>query len=72
MTYVKIASWHIEAMTFRGGAVKTRCGRTATPVGTLAHPGDGPIVVHATSDTLPLDERSCETCLRLNERDESR
>lgn len=52
MKFVKSRSWHTYAFTSRGGLHKTRCG--------LWLPGTAP-----TSDTLPMDERSCESCLRL-------
>lgn len=63
MRFVRIASWHVIAMTFRGGAVKTRCGRGPLTIdGTLA---GGGTKVHLTSETLPLGEPSCEICTRL-------
>lgn len=67
VTYVKIASWHVEAMTYRSGMVKTRCGLLARVEGTLSKldtPGV-PIRISPTSETLPLGEPSCETCTRL-------
>ena len=58
MRYVRIRSWHLIAL--RAPAIyTTRCGRMV--------PTDAP-----TSDSLPLGERSCETCLRLARRDEER
>ena len=68
MIYVKIRSWHIEAITYRGGAVGTRCGRIVRVEGTISMEGAGPI--RETSDTLPANERTCETCLALTVRDE--
>lgn len=63
MTFVKIRSWHAIVMTYRGGAVKTRCGRGPLSIqGTLA---GGDQTVHPTADVLPLGEKSCETCTRL-------
>jgi hypothetical protein len=38
---------------------RTRCGRLYA-------------IPSPTVDDLPLDERSCESCLRLHERDEER
>lgn len=58
MTYVhwqtERGSWHSLLTFTRAGSVLTRCGRLI--------PG-GPD--HRLSDSLPLDERSCEVCLRL-------
>lgn len=57
MTYIRIRAWHIIAGPTRGipGRYELRCGRTA----------EGTII-----DSLPLGERSCETCLRLARHDE--
>jgi hypothetical protein len=55
--WVKIRSWHSIRTWTRTGAILTRCGR-------LVGPGQ------AIADGLPLDERSCETCLRLTAHDE--
>lgn len=56
MSYVQIVSWHaIEVVDAAGW--HTRCGRLIT---TQSAP---------VSPTLPLDERSCETCLRLDTHD---
>jgi hypothetical protein len=49
-------SWHIVGR-MRGGA--TRCGRWIP-------------VPSPSADDLPLDEKSCETCLRLDKRDRER
>lgn len=59
MGYVKITSWHVQSgVTSRWGMIGTRCGRWATQ--------DAP-----TSDELP-GEKSCESCLRLAERDRAK
>lgn len=56
MQYIKIRSWHvIRTWTRVPGRAITLCGRDA----------DG-----LTENTLPLDEKSCETCLRLATRRE--
>lgn len=62
MTYIRTkstrGSWHILARVTAEGWV-TRCGvsiNEETPV----------------SDALPLNERSCESCLRYNASDEAR
>lgn len=71
MTYLKWSergSWHIVSLTYRGGAVKTRCGRDAIVAGTLNGGGIvGP--VRETSDTLPVNEKTCERCAVLSVRD---
>jgi hypothetical protein len=56
MTYVKIRSWHLVDRLVPDG-FHTRCGRV---VG-----GGAPV-----SASLSLDERTCETCLRLARHDE--
>lgn len=55
MRYGYIRSWHVIKFTSRGGRVMTRCGRT------LPEGAD-------ERDTLPAGP-SCESCLRLVERD---
>jgi len=50
--YVFIRSWHAWTLTTRGDMRKTRCGRFAAPGS-------------AISDDPPLNEPSCESCLRL-------
>lgn len=66
MRFVRLRSWHAIWLTYRGGAVKTRCGRTAIVQGTIAG-GIGP--VRPTADVLPSNERTCETCLKWTVRD---
>lgn len=58
-TYVRFPdrSWHSFLTYTRSGSVLTRCGRLI--------PGPD----HQLADALPLDERSCESCLRLAARD---
>jgi hypothetical protein len=57
--YVKIASWHqVLTPTRAFNTYRTLCGRTVT-TDPLAVSRVGPL------DELPLDEKSCETCLRL-------
>ncbi|HEU4571476.1 MAG TPA: hypothetical protein VFR93_02230 [Candidatus Limnocylindrales bacterium] len=51
-TYALIDSWHVVERAGRDGDV-TYCGRTVNR-------NEG-----TTADTLPLGEKSCETCLRL-------
>ena len=53
MKWIKIRSWHLAVIDL-GDRYLTRCGRT---------------VLGDTLSELPLDEKSCETCLRLAERD---
>jgi hypothetical protein len=60
--FVRIVSWHVVAMTYRSGDVKTRCGRRVKVVGSLS---TTPGPTRPTSEDLPLDESSCESCLRL-------
>ena len=48
--WVRIRSWHLVRPTRSIRGVTTRCGRTS----------EEPIV-----NDLPLDAKSCETCLRL-------
>ena len=56
MKYVKIRSWHLVATPTRAfQTFRTRCGRT--------------VKSFDTAPELPLDEKSCETCLRLAARD---
>lgn len=55
MKYVRIRSWHVILTPTRAfDTYRTRCGRTVTTT--------------AVTNELPLDEKSCETCLRLDER----
>lgn len=56
-TYARIISWHRVRFMSRGSQYWTRCGKWA--------PTNSPV-----SDTIPLDEKTCETCLRLTLRDE--
>ena len=52
MKYVRIRSWHVVLTPTRAfDTYRTYCGRTVT--------------TRDTSADLPLDEKSCETCLRL-------
>jgi hypothetical protein len=53
MPFVKIRSWHIPRLTARGGGIRTLCGQW------IAKPGK-------PAETFPSDEKTCETCLRLN------
>lgn len=53
MAFVKIRSWHIPRITSRGGSIRTLCGQW------IARPDP-------TVDVFPSDEKTCETCLRLN------
>lgn len=57
--YVKIprGSWHATLTFTRTGSVLTRCGRLV--------PGPK----HTVDDQLPLNEKSCESCLRLEAHD---
>jgi hypothetical protein len=57
MSYVRVRSVHVFRTFTRDGGAITRCGRRVLP----------PI---AELEELPLDERSCETCLRLIRHDE--
>lgn len=59
MSYLKIVSWHSLARVTAEGWY-TRCGRVVTIE-------DAP-----ARDTLPLDEPTCETCLRLTIHDRDR
>jgi hypothetical protein len=70
VTYVRIRSWHIATFTDRGGALRTRCGRRARVEGTIAAGPGGPVTVSPTSDTLPVNERTCERCFVLSRSDE--
>jgi hypothetical protein len=54
MRYVVIQAWHVVVLESRGGQFQTRCGRWSR--------GD-------VTTTLPLDQKSCETCLRLARHD---
>jgi hypothetical protein len=59
--FVKLRSWHIRD---ESRPATTLCGRP--------HAGPSPSRIDSPppagySDTLPLGERSCETCLRLDE-----
>lgn len=58
MTFIRAKSWHILARVTAAGW-ETRCGR---------HVNEDASV----SDTLPGDEKSCESCLRYNAGDEAR
>jgi hypothetical protein len=71
VTYVKLRSWHIEALTFRSGMIRTRCGLLARVAGTIGTGPGIPVNVSETAEALPLGERSCETCLRLTLHDEA-
>jgi hypothetical protein len=64
--YVKMLSWHVVSLTYRSGAVKTRCGLQARVVGTIS--GSGP--VRETADSLPLGDKTCESCLRYTRHDQ--
>jgi len=55
--WVRIRSWHLAVQSRALGAVPTRCGRWAEGL--------------AVSD-LPLEAKSCETCLRLLARDQEK
>jgi hypothetical protein len=59
MSYLKIGSWHLIARVDDRGWW-TRCGRLVTTEPAPA------------ADRLPLDEKSCETCLRLSQADTDR
>lgn len=65
--YVRIRSWHLieSRFTSRGGIdmVETYCGRG--PIAISAR-SSGPTVhvVYPTAPELPLDDKSCESCLR--------
>lgn len=58
-TYVQVprASWHSILTYTRAGSILTRCGRLI--------PGPK----HKVDDQLPLNAKSCESCLRLTEHD---
>lgn len=59
LRYVKVRSWHVvTGVRADGTGVVTRCGLRRPP--------------ETTSATLPLDEPSCETCLRLTAHDEAK
>ena len=58
MTYIKVRSWHVLAIVTDTGW-ETRCGRAIAEAAQI-------------SDTLPGDEKSCESCLRYNAGDEAR
>ncbi len=60
MTYAKLISWHrVSGVSRANRPLTARCGKP--------FPVDAP-----TSETLPLDERSCESCLRLVAHDAER
>ena len=53
MKYVRSRSWHVVLTPTRMfHTYRTLCGRT--------------LVTRATSPTLPLGDKSCETCLRMD------
>lgn len=58
MTYIRSRSWHVLAKVTAEGW-RTRCGINLTESAVV-------------SDSLPLDEKSCESCLRYNAADEAR
>jgi hypothetical protein len=62
--YVRIRSWHIASFMDRGGALRTLCGRRARVEGTITSGPGGPVHVSPTSNAFPLDEKTCESCLR--------
>lgn len=51
MSFAKVRSWHVVLTITRTGSALTRCGRL--------------IPQPRIQDALPLDEKSCESCLRL-------
>lgn len=52
--YIRMRSWHlIRTWTRVPGRAITLCGRT--------------VQNRETANTLPMDEKSCETCLRMAE-----
>jgi hypothetical protein len=59
MSYVKVpnGSWHTMLTYTPAGSILTRCGRLVK----------GP--THTLDDAIPLDEKSCESCLRLEQHD---
>lgn len=62
-TYVQIWQWHVVALVYRGGAVKTRCGRGPfRVVGTLDRDDD---ILRDTTTDLPVNEATCNRCLAL-------
>jgi len=64
MTYLMVRQWHVIAMTYRGGAVKTRCGIGPLVVaGTLTTTGE--TRVRRTTDDLPVNDKTCNRCLAL-------
>lgn len=52
MMYVRLRSWHVRQWHVRQRGGYTLCGRVT---------GDG----QRTADSLPMGERSCESCLRI-------
>lgn len=56
MSYLKVRSWHSIVKVDEAGW-HTRCGRLVEEAAAPA------------SDVIPLDEKSCETCLRLTVHD---
>lgn len=58
MTYIKVRSWHVLAIVTDTGW-ETRCGRAIAEAAQI-------------SDTLPGDEKSCESCWRGHAKDEER
>jgi len=59
LSYVRVRSWHrIDYVDEEQTVALTRCGRHLLLEG------------RQTADTLPLAEPSCETCLRLADRDD--
>jgi hypothetical protein len=57
--WFKLKSWHAYRYTSRGSRYIARCGKWTN--------GGDPL-----SNVLPLDERSCESCLRLLKHDAER
>lgn len=58
MTYIRSRSWHVLARVTAGGW-QTRCGRHINEEADV-------------SDKLPLNDRTCESCLRYAASDEDR
>ena len=60
MTYIRARSWHVLSRVTAGGW-QTRCGLRRS------ESARWPV-----ADQLPLDDKSCESCLRYTARDEAR
>ena len=59
MRYVKVRSWHrVDVEGRELEEAYTRCGRLVN------------LVARETAERLPLGAKSCETCLRLADRDD--